>query len=353
MLGLYGWTEARASDFTPYAGAGLVPGRIIAQHRDRYALASAGGELTGEISGRLAREAPPGGYPTAGDWVAFRAGGVGGPAVIEQVLPRTSAFQRTAPGGHLQVIAANMETAFLVASLDADLNPRRLERYLAAALSSGARPVILLTKADLLPDAHDRAADIQAMAGEAPVIVLSAKTGAGLGALAPYLQPGRTAVMVGSSGAGKSTLANALLGATRMAVGEIRQADDKGRHTTSHRELLLLPGGGLLLDTPGLRELALWDGQDGVIAAFEDVEVLAAECRFRDCGHTNEPGCAVRAALANGALGADRWQGFQKLRRETAHQARAEDPVLSAAERRKWVQITKAQKARYKHRDRT
>jgi ribosome biogenesis GTPase len=212
--------------------------------------------------------------------------------------------------------------------------------------------VVLLTKADLCIDRIAVVAGIEAVASGASVHILSSLTGEGLDEVRAYLKPGRTAVMVGSSGAGKSTLANVLLGTERMSVGAIREDDARGRHTTSHRELILLPGGGLLLDTPGMRELGLHDAEAGVSSTFDDVESLAAACRFSDCSHTNEPGCAVRAALASGELDDGRWRGFQKLRRELAHQARQEDPLLREQNRRQWIQINKANRARYKSRDR-
>ena len=221
---------------------------------------------------------------------------------------------------------------------------------LISAWQSGAAPVVVLTKADLCPDVEEALAGIEAIAAGAPVHALSSLTGEGLDALRAYLSPGKTAVMVGSSGAGKSTLANVLLGTDRMATGAIREDDARGRHTTSHRELILLPGGGLLLDTPGMRELALWDSDEGVTATFEDIEALAEACKFRDCGHTNEPGCAVRAALEDGELDEARWRSFQKLGRELAHLESREDPALRAAERRKWVNIAKANRARDKMR---
>ena len=352
MLEIYGWSDGLQQGFAPHAADGLVPGRVVAQHRGRYDLICASGEARAEISGRLARDALPGGYPAVGDWVAAEPSLGDGPAIIQHVLPRRTAFTRKAIGrtGGAQVVAANVDVAFLVASLNADLNPRRLERYLAAAWQSGAAPVVLLTKADICPDAAEVAAGLNA--GGAPVHVLSSLTGEGLEAVRTYLTPGRTAVMVGSSGAGKSTLANVLLGSERMAVGAIREDDARGRHTTSHRELILLPGGGLLLDTPGMRELALFEAEEGVSATFEDIEAIVAACKFNNCSHGSEPGCAVRAALEAGDLDDGRWRSFQKLGRELDHLARREDPVLREANRKHWIQIHKANRARYKARER-
>nr|MBA3812403.1 ribosome small subunit-dependent GTPase A [Caulobacteraceae bacterium] len=275
--------------------------------------------------------------------------------VIHQVLPRRTAFTRKAagPGGGVQVVAANVDVAFLTASLGGDPNPRRLERYLASAWQSGATPVVLLTKADLCPDLDAAVASIERLAAGAPVHALSALTRQGLEALNAYLMPGRTAVMVGSSGAGKSTLLNALLGSERMVTQAIREQDGRGRHTTSHRELILLPGGGLLLDTPGMRELGLWDSEEGLAATFEDIEALAAGCKFSDCAHGAEPGCAVRAAIAQGVLDEARLRSHQKLQRELDHLQSKENPVLRAAKRRQWVQTAKAQRSGKKLRGKT
>lgn len=348
MLKSYGWSDELQRQFTAHAAEGLVPGRVILQQRGLYGLATGLGEVRAEISGRLARDAPAGGYPAAGDWVALAAAGDAGElAIIHHVLPRRTAFTRKAAGtgGGVQVVAANVDVAFLTASLNTDLNPRRLERYLASAWQSGAAPVVLLTKADLCPDLGAAVARIESLAAGAPVHAVSAFTGQGLESLNAYLAPGRTAVMVGSSGVGKSTLLNVLLGTDRMVTRAIREEDGRGRHTTSHRELILLPGGGLLLDTPGMRELGLWDSEEGLTAAFEDIEALAARCKFSDCGHTNEPGCAVRAAITAGVLEEARWRSFQKLQRELDHLQSKEDPALRAAKRRQWVQITKAQRS--------
>ena len=350
MLSSYGWSPALQHDFQSYADQGLVPARVIVQQRNLYRIITEGGEIEGRISGRFARDAEEGGYPVTGDWVAVEM--KGDAAVIAHVLPRTTAFTRMAAGTakDMQVVAANVDMALLAASLNADLNLRRLERYLATAYESGAAPVILLTKADACDDPDPLIASVEAVAFGVPVLAVSVRTGEGLEALSALLAPGKTAVLLGSSGVGKSTLVNALAGVEKMATREIREDDARGRHTTTHRELILLPSGALLLDTPGMRELALWDAEAGLAAAFAEstaeIERLAEGCRFRDCAHDREPGCAVQAAVANGTLDPERWRSFQKLRREVAHGVRKEDPVAAAAERKRWAAIHKAGRAR-------
>ena len=350
MLIDYGWGDALQQAFAPFQARGLAPARVLVQHRGLYRIAGEAGEAEARVSGRFAHEAPEGGYPVTGDWVAAEI--AGDVAIIHAVLPRRTAFERRAagPGGGLQVVAANVDVALLAASLNADLNLRRLERYLATAYESGAEPAIVLTKADLCADVAASAEAVAAIAFGVPVLPVSAATGEGLAALAALLAPGATAALLGSSGVGKSTLVNALAGAELMATREIREDDARGRHTTTHRELIRLPSGALILDTPGMRELGLWDAGGGLEQAFADVtaevERLAEACRFRDCAHAREPGCAVRAALASGALDEDRWRSFQKLQRELAHEARRQDPGAREAERRRWIAVHKAGRQR-------
>jgi ribosome biogenesis GTPase len=330
---------------------GLVPGRVTAQDRGRLILITDAGETPAEIAGRLAFDAGPGELPCVGDFVAAQPPVNGGPAIVRAVLPRRGAFTRRSPEGEVQVVAANVDVAFVTLAIEVEPNLRRLERYLTAAWASGATPCVLLTKADLSGDAAGAATAVRRIAAGAEVIVLSALTGDGVAQVGARIEPGATAVLIGASGAGKSTLANALLGAARLAVSEVRADDRRGRHTTTRRELFLLPQGGLIMDTPGLRALALDDAGEGLSAAFDDIDALAERCHFRDCAHGAEPGCAVREARESGALEEGRWLSFVKLRKEVAHQARQEDPLLREQTRRKWVAIHKANRARYKARE--
>ena len=343
----YGWTDAFQAAFQPFIAQGLIPGRIVVQQRGGYRLLTQDGEIDARASGVLLKTAADEDRPTAGDWVAVEPRPGETWALVHHVLPRKTAFIRKASGprGGAQVVAANVDVAFLVASMNADLNLRRLERYLATAYESGAEPVVVLTKADLTDDPAAVVAEVESIAFGAPVLAVSSKTGVGLDAVAERLPPGTTAVLLGSSGAGKSTLLNALAGEEKMATGEIREDDARGRHTTTHRELVRLPSGGLILDTPGMRELGLWDADAGVSAAFEDVEALAAECRFSDCSHAREPGCAVRAAIAAGDLPEERLRAYQKLQAELAYEHRKEDPRAAQENKKLWASRHKAARA--------
>ncbi|WP_426000091.1 ribosome small subunit-dependent GTPase A [Caulobacter sp. DWR1-3-2b1] len=344
MIDQYGWSDALARDFEPHARAGQTPGRIVVQRRGAYLVATDDGELRAKPAGRLLHEAREAGHPVVGDWVALTVNKAQSTATIHAVLPRRTAFARRAADSvqTLQVIAANIDVAFVVTSMNADFNPRRLERYLAAAWQSGARPVVLLTKSDLSDEPQALAEQVAGLAAGCPVIVVSAREGVGLDALRAQIAPGETCVLIGSSGVGKSTLVNVLSGEERMATQEIREADARGRHTTSHRQLVLLPGGGMILDTPGIREVGLIDAEEGLAVVFDDIERLAEQCRFRDCGHANEPGCAVRGALESGALDADRWASFQKLGLELAAVEDKADRIAKETDRRRQLTLQKA-----------
>jgi ribosome biogenesis GTPase len=325
-LARFGWTVERESEFQQYREQGLVPARVAVEHRSAYVLYAEDGELRAELAGRLRHG---GEAPSVGDWTAVRP-----PATIVAVLPRRTVFSRKEPWARTveQVLAANVDTVFVVTALtEPDFKLRRLERYLTAAWESGAQPVIVLTKSDLCADVPAAVAEAEAVAFGVPVHAISAATGEGVDELRPYLPPGTTVALLGSSGVGKSTLVNRLAGRELLATQEVR-ADGRGRHTTSHRELVLLPDGGLVLDTPGLRELQLWEAPDGLEQTFEDVVALAARCRFGDCAHEREPGCAVRAAIAAGSLPPDRLESYRKLQRELAHLERRRDQRLRAEE---------------------
>lgn len=353
-----GWDPGWASAFGPHGGTGWAPARVLAAHRDAWVVAGADGERDAVVSGRLRHEAlGPADLPAVGDWVAAAGTRSAGTCVIHAILPRRTTFRRAtgdddaAPSlGDEQVLAANVDTALVVAGLDGDFNLRRLERYLAVAWSGGVQPVLVLNKADLDVDVEGFRLAAQAVAPGVEVRPLSALAGVGVSDLAAdHLTAGTTAVVLGSSGVGKSTLVNTLLGEDRQRTRAVREDDARGRHTTTHRELLRLPGGGLLIDTPGLRSLGVAGAADGIGATFADIEDLADGCRFRDCRHETEPGCEVLAALADGRLAEDRFESHRKLEREAAHAARASDPLLRAAERRRWRAISASVAVHMRH----
>jgi ribosome biogenesis GTPase len=341
-LGFAGPVE---ESFAPFAAEGLVPGRVVVGHARLLRVHTEDGETLAAVAGSLRHQARgPEDRPAVGDWVALRPAQGGHRAVVQAVLPRRTAFVRRAAGDRTvaQVLAANVDTVFLVMGLDGDFNPRRLERALVLAWESGALPVVLLNKADLCDDVDGRRAEIEAVAPGVPVRVIAAKRGEGLEALAPWLVPGRTVALLGSSGVGKSTLVNRLLGREKQKTREVRAADQRGRHTTTHRELILLPGGALLLDTPGLRELQLWSDGAGLEAAFGDVHELSLACRFTDCRHGSEPGCAVRAAAKEGRLDSARLDSFLKLQAELRALEIREEPLKRREERGRWKAIHKS-----------
>ena len=314
-----GWDSAWSTAFEPYRAGGLRPGRVAVRHRGAYDVLTEEGEARARITSRLRREAAAAELPVVGDWVALDARGA-----VAAALPRRTKFSRRAahdPASGVaqeQVVAANVDVVFVVAALGQELDGRLLERFVTLALESGAEPVILLTKADLEPDADVLASELEGLGGAVAVHAVSTRQGLGFDAVLGHLPPGVTGALVGVSGVGKSTLVNALVGdGDRLATGDVR-ADGAGRHTTTRRELVVLPGGGLLIDNPGMREVHLWLADKGLEEAFDDVFALAAECRFADCRHDTEPGCAVKAALADGRLAPERWESYRALERELA-----------------------------------
>jgi ribosome biogenesis GTPase len=320
-LASLGWNADLVQAFTAHAEKGLVPGRVSLEHNHVYRVLTADGEWLAETAGRVKYEAAERrALPAVGDWVAVRPDERHGRRLIRAILPRRSWFSRKVAGRTTQeqVLAANVDTAFLVAGLDAPPKPRSLERYLVLARQSGATPVIVLNKADACeePEAAQRGA--MALAGSTPVETVSAKTGEGLDRLRAWLRFGQTIVLLGQSGAGKSTLVNHLVGEEHLATGSVRAWDARGRHTSVHRQLLVVPSGGILIDTPGLRELRLWEVNETAVDTFADIASLAGECRFRDCRHDREPGCAVRSAVERGIFDAARLEGYLKLERERA-----------------------------------
>ena len=317
-----GWDAFFSAQFPLHADKGLCPARVVVHNRLGYVIVAEAGELTAVVSGKFRHQAKsPADYPVVGDWVAAELIPGEEKALIHTALPRRTRFSRAMAGGTTDehILAANVDDVFIVAALEGGLNLRRIERYLALAFESGAAPAVVLTKLDLCASAAEAkaaVASVEALAGDAPVLALSSVSGRGVKALRKRIRPGRTAVLLGPSGVGKSTLVNELCGEELLAAQPVREGDFKGRHTTTRRELLLLRGGGLIIDTPGMRELQLWEGEAGIADAFEDITALAAGCRFTNCLHGEEPGCAVRAALVAGTLPAARLENYRKLRGE-------------------------------------
>jgi ribosome biogenesis GTPase len=342
-----GWTIERQTQMEALADPSLVAARVSVEHRGRFGLLGCDLE-TAQLAGRLrqasARDAA---WPAVGDWVAVQRSGKQG--LVREVLPRSTVLSRSRPGTkRAQVVAANVDLVFVVTSSGRDLNPRRIERYLAAVSTSGARPLVVVNKADLAEDLSSLIAQLRALLSGVPCLATSATTGSGLEELRAGIPSGQTAVLVGSSGVGKSSLLNALLGEDRQSTRLVRLTDEKGRHSTTRRELVEVPGAGCVIDTPGMREFGLWDASPGIDQAFPEVEALASDCRFGDCRHQDEPGCAVTAAVSEGTLPAVRLASFEKLRQEKAFLERQKDPRTQDRSKQRWKTIHKGIRARRK-----
>lgn len=345
-----GWNAHFAEQFESYEQRGLAAARVVRAGGGFYSLLDGEKEMTATLAGQLRHASSPDLLPVVGDWVIVDPAAAGG-VRIQAVLPRRTALKRGAAGNRksaseklsaVQVLAANVDTAVIVSGLDRDYNPRRIERYLTLVYESGATPVIVLNKSDLCIEAEACRAEIEAIAFGVPVLVTSALGGEGLGEMVSYLQAGQTLVLLGSSGAGKSTLLNRLAGVARQLTSPVSTAVGKGVHTTSHRELFPLPGGALVIDTPGLRELHLWgECRDGLESTFPEIAALAARCRFSDCRHESEPGCAVREALVTGELAAARLESYLKQETQLSYAAHRQDPSFQLADKKKWKSISK------------
>ncbi|MCR8644952.1 ribosome small subunit-dependent GTPase A [Paenibacillus sp. N1-5-1-14] len=343
-----GWSSFYNQSGESYIKEGFTFGRVALEHKHMYRLYTEQGDLLAEITGKL-RHLADGreDYPAVGDWVAISARPLEGRASIHGILSRKSKFSRKVAGSipDEQIVAANVDSIFLVNALNNDFNIRRLERYLILAWESGAQPVIILSKSDLCSDIDSKIAEVESVAIGVPILVISSLVDEGMDQLAPYLAQGQTVALLGSSGAGKSSIVNRLSGQTMMDVQEVREGDDRGRHTTTHRELVMLPNGGMIIDTPGMRELGLWDGESGIQEAFEDIETYAEQCRFSDCLHKNEPGCAIRAAIRDGSITQERYNSYLKLQKEIAFLERKTNRQARAAEKDRWKKITQSVKA--------
>lgn len=344
-LEVLGWNSFFAKNFNSYLQQGYTVGRVAIEQKNTYLLYTEFGEQRAEVTGKMRHQA--GGradFPAVGDWVVISPINGEERAVIHEILPRKSKFSRKTVGTITdeQIIGTNIDTVFLVSGLDGDFNVRRIERYLILVWESGANPVIILNKADLCDRVEERRVEVEAIAPGVQIIILSAIAQLGLEALNPYLSTGQTVALIGSSGVGKSTITNQLVGEDIQAVQSVRLGDSRGRHTTTHRELIILPSGGLLIDTPGMREIQIWARNEGLQSTFSDIETIAKLCRFRDCQHEKEPGCAVQQAILEGTLDKQRFHNYQKLEQEVAYLSRKQDKKAQLVEKEKWKKIHKA-----------
>ncbi len=345
----FGWNDFFEANFSEFAGGEFIPARVAVEHRNYYELYSAIGELTADKAGKLFYSALDGSaLPAVGDWLAVKPVANESKAVIHAVLPRLTKFSRKKAGATTeeQIVAANVDSVFIISSLNQELNYRRIERYLTLAWENDVKPVVILSKADLCEDIYGKLAETQAALIGTDVHVVSAKERAGIEELYVYFEGNKTVAVIGSSGVGKSTLINSLLEREKMDVSDISLYKDKGRHTTTHRELSIVPGGGVIMDTPGMREIQLWEGGEGLSELFDDIEQLTLECKFSDCKHDSEPGCAIQAAISAGTLEESRFKSYKKLQNEVNYIARKQDKKLQIEEKKKWKKLISEGKKR-------
>jgi len=343
-LTTFGWDEFFESNFKSYAVSGYTCGRVALEHKNCFSVYTQCGEMLAEISGKLRHNAVNRmDLPAVGDWVVIRSRPECGRSLIQAVLPRRTSFLRKIAGARTeeQIVGANMDTVFLLTSLNQDFSLRRIERYLIIAWESGANPIIILSKSDLCDRVAERITEVQTVARGVPIHAISVVTGLGLQDISSYFNRGQTVALLGSSGVGKSTLINHLAGVDHLKVQTVRERDDRGRHTTTHRELVLLPTGGLVLDTPGMRELQLWDGDESLQLVFEDINARASYCFFSDCRHQDEPRCAVREALEAGEIDRGRYRSYEKLQKELKYLDRRRDVLSEILEKKKWKKLSR------------
>ena len=352
----WGWNGYFEAIWRDAERGNAVPVRVVAEGRGIWRVAGNFGECPAEAAGKLRLAAREGAdWPAVGDWAAIALRDQGVAATIHEVLPRRSQFVRKVAGKRIaeQVLAANVDTALLVSALDGDFNPRRVERYLAQCWESGAKPVLVLNKADACKNLQEKSEQMEKVAMGVPVCAVSAKTGQGFESLSEFLISGQTFVLLGSSGVGKSTILNRLMGRAIQNVREVRRSDNRGRHTTTARQMFVMPSGALLMDTPGLRELQLWDAEEAISQAFADIDALASRCKFTDCGHGEEPGCAVKSAIGRGDLDLGRLENWRKLQREQEFLRRKIDPATRHAQKQHVKQLMRSVRKMYRDREKS
>ncbi|GAB6097022.1 ribosome small subunit-dependent GTPase A [Desulfatiferula olefinivorans] len=352
LLSSMGWNDHFETQIKRFAGENLIPARVIGVHKNHFRTSDGKTECLATAAGKLLHD-PAGLYPVTGDWVLMKDSLISTVLVRKNVLSRGASGTRGRQDSHpqkQQILAANLDTVFIVCGLDRDFNLRRIERYLTLVYNGGLNPVIILTKADLHPHPASCAFEVETIAFGVPVHLMSAEDESGLAALAPYLSQGLTTTLIGSSGAGKSTLINRLFGKTVQRAGAVSESLGKGKHTTTSRDLFVLPQGGMVIDNPGIREIAFWDDETGVDSAFPDIEKLGMGCRFADCSHTHEPGCRVLEAVERGELPLSRLENYRKMKRELDYLADRRQKSAGRVEKERWKDIAVKIKTIYKNR---